>query len=156
MNKINRKLEYALMGLKHMRTKQPGELTTVKEISAVYGCPFEATSKVMQVLSQKGLVRSEQGAHGGYQLIRDLNRISVYELMEAVVGPVEIARCLQGDEPGACELRDSCNVVSPVSILNRKLIEFYRGLMLGELLDSRPQTRPSASAGEATAAGMES
>lgn len=143
MNKINRKLEYALIGLKHMRAKQPGELTTVKEIAAVYGCPFEATSKVMQVLAGRGLVRSEQGAHGGYQLVKDLNRVSLYEVMEMVVGRVEIAKCMHQAE-GGCDLRGSCNVVSPIENLNRKLIEFYRGLMVGDLLDGRSGARPSS------------
>ncbi|MCM2281973.1 MAG: Rrf2 family transcriptional regulator [Bdellovibrionaceae bacterium] len=136
MNKINRKLEYALIGLKHMRSKQPGELTTVKEIAATYGCPFEATSKVMQSLAAGGLVRSEQGAHGGYQLVRDLNRLPLYEVLEMVVGPVEIAKCLHQVD-GGCELRGSCNVISPIENLNRKLIEFYRGLTVGELLEGR-------------------
>lgn len=140
MNKINRKVEYALIALKHMRARQPGELTSVKEITTLYGCPFEATSKVMQTLASRGLIRSEQGAHGGYQILKDLNRISLYEVMEIIVGPVEIAKCLHTDER-ACELRDSCNVVSPIQALNRKLIEFYRGLTVGELLDGRSFAR---------------
>lgn len=136
MNKINRKVEYALIGLKHMRSKQPGELTTVKELTSLYGCPFEATAKVMQTLVGRGLILSEQGAHGGYQLVKDLNRVSLYEVMEMVVGPVEIAKCLHEDD-GGCDLRQSCNVVSPIALLNRKLIDFYRGLTVGELLDGR-------------------
>lgn len=143
MNKINRKVEYALIGLKHMRSKQPGELTTVKELTALYGCPFEATSKVMQALANRGLVRSEQGAHGGYQLVKDLNRVSIYELMEFVVGPVEIARCLH-EVDGGCDLRQSCNVISPIAMLNRKLIEFYRGLTVGDLLDGRNGVKPQS------------
>ena len=81
MNKINRKVEYALIALKHMRGKAPGELTSAKEISSIYGSPFDVTARVMQVLTQKNILRSEQGAHGGYQITKDLNRVSVYDLM---------------------------------------------------------------------------
>jgi Rrf2 family transcriptional regulator, nitric oxide-sensitive transcriptional repressor len=136
MNKINRKVEYALIGLKHMRARQPGELTSVKEIATLYGVPFEATSKVMQVLASSGVIRSEQGAHGGYQLVRDLNRVSLFELMEIVVGRVEIAKCLHETE-NSCDLKNTCNVMSPISTLNRRLIDFYKSLMVGELLESR-------------------
>ena len=136
MNKINRKVEYALIGLKHMRAKQPGELTSVKEIATLYGVPFEATSKVMQVLASRGLIRSEQGAHGGYQLVRDLNRVTLYEVMEIVVGPVEIAKCLHEAE-NSCDLKNTCNVMSPISTLNRRLIDFYKSLTIGELLETR-------------------
>jgi Rrf2 family nitric oxide-sensitive transcriptional repressor len=142
MNKINRKVEYALIGLKHMRAKQPGELTSVKEISLLYGVPFEATSKVMQTLASRGLIRSEQGAHGGYQIVRDLNRVTLYDVMEIVVGPVEIAKCLQ-ESSHACDLKKTCNVISPISSLNRRLIDFYKSLTIAELLENRAslQTR---------------
>jgi Rrf2 family nitric oxide-sensitive transcriptional repressor len=148
MNKINRKVEYALIGLKHMRAKAQGELTSVKEISTLYGCPFEATSKVMQVLASKGVIRSEQGAHGGYQLVRDLNRLSLYELMEVMVGPVEIAKCLHESDNG-CDLKSTCNVVSPISNLNRKLIEFYKSVSVGELLQQRKEAPAAAQKKEA-------
>ncbi len=138
MNKINRKVEYALIGLKHMRGKAPGELTTVKELTLNYGCPFEMTSRVMQVLAQNGLLLSEQGAHGGYQITKDLNRISLYDLMEMTLGPMAVARCLHGNElESSCEIRSTCNIVSPVQTLSRRLAEFYRDLWHAELLDGR-------------------
>jgi len=140
---MNRKVEYALIGLKHMRSKPPGELTTIKEISGLYGSPFDATSRVMQILAQKGILRSEQGAHGGYQITRDLARVSFYEIMEMILGPMAVAKCLHEEQGGesACELRDTCNIVSPVTALNRKLIEFYRSLTVAELLEPRGQNQ---------------
>lgn len=138
MNKINRKLEYALIGLKHMRAKAPGELTSVKELASLYGCPFEGTSRVMQALAQKGVLISEQGAHGGYMIARDLNRLSFQELSEILLGKVAVARCLSdGDDESSCEMRGSCNIVTPVQVLNRKLNEFYRSLSVAELLETR-------------------
>ena len=145
MNKINRKVEYALIGLKHMRSKAPGELTTVKELTTLYGCPFDVTSRVMQTLVQKGILRSEQGAHGGYQLLKDLARVSFYDLTEMLLGPVAVAKCIHGEaSESPCEMRGTCNIVSPVQALNRRLSEFYKGLMLAELLEARASSRPTA------------
>lgn len=138
MNKINRKVEYALIGLKHMRSKAPGELTSAKEISQLYGCPFDALSRVMQILAQKGVLKSEQGAHGGYMITKDLARLSFYDLSEMILGPVQVARCLhESDGEPACEIRGTCNIVSPVQTLNRRLVEFYRALTVAELLETR-------------------
>lgn len=139
MNKINRKVEYALIGLKHMRGKPPGELTSVKELTLLYGCSFEMASRVMQRLAQKGILRSEQGAHGGYQITKDLNRLSFYDLMVMILGPMSVAKCMHGssmDEP-SCEIRETCNIVSPVQNLSRRLAEFYKDLTVAELLDGR-------------------
>jgi Rrf2 family transcriptional regulator, nitric oxide-sensitive transcriptional repressor len=145
MNKINRKVEYALIGLKHMRSKAPGELTSAKEISQLYGCPFDATSRVMQILAQKGVLRSEQGAHGGYMITKDLARLSFYDLSEMILGPVMVARCLhESDGEPSCEIRETCNIVSPVQTLNRRLVEFYRALTVAELLETRASVRSVA------------
>lgn len=154
MNKINRKVEYALIGLKHMRGKQPGELTTIKEISSLYGCPFDATSRVMQILAQRGILRSEQGAHGGYQITKDLNRVSLHDVVEMIMGPIGMAKCLHGDAESACEIRETCNIVSPVTILNRKLAEFYKGVTIAEILDTRPTAPAGAGSGRATVNGL--
>lgn len=132
MNRLNRKVEYALMALKVMAAKRPGELTSAKEIIDQTGCPFDATARVLQQMAQRGILRSEQGASGGYNVIRDLSKVSFYELSELILGPIAVAKCLQGDD--GCDLKSRCNIVSPVQVLNRKLTEFYQGLSVGELL----------------------
>lgn len=146
MNKINRKVEYALMALKHMRAKAPGELTSVREISQLYGCPFEITSRVMQTLAHKGVLRSTAGVHGGYQITKDLQRVSFYELNEMIVGPMALTKCLQAAGESVCDMRDTCNIVSPIHTLGRRLAEFYRALSVAELLESRHATPSRASA----------
>lgn len=133
MNRLNRKVEYALMALKVMAQKRAGELTSTKEITEKTGGPFDATARVLQLMAQHGILKSEQGAHGGYVLIRDLTRVSFYELNEMILGRLAVARCMEGHHV-ECDLKSRCNIISPVSVLNRKLTEFYQSLSVGELL----------------------
>ena len=141
MNKIHRKVEYAMVALKHMAQKQPDQLTTVKEICSQYGCPFDATSRVMQVMVQKKLLKSEQGAQGGYRILRDLTDVTLYDLIEAVVGPMSVVRCLEVDNP-RCEMSQTCNVIQPLAQLNDQLIAFYKGIVIAELLKVEQQPIP--------------
>lgn len=134
MNKLNRKIEYSLMALKHMSTKRPGQLTSAKEVADSYHAPFDATARVMQIMAQKGFLHSEQGATGGYQIKKDLSKVTLYDLIQLIQGNTQIAKCMHKAEP--CELRANCNIVSPISNLNQKLNEFYKAVSLQELLES--------------------
>ena len=139
MNRINRKIEYALMALKYMSQKMPGELTTAKEVSETFHTPFDATARVMQVMAQKNWLRSEQGALGGYQLTKDLSKLNIQDLIEMIEGRTAVARCLHKQSP--CEIQSSCNIISPVANINTKLSEFYQNLNLKDLLFEAPAAR---------------
>lgn len=146
MNRLNRKLEYALMALKYMSDKRPGELTSAKEISDHLHSPFDATARVMQVMSQFGLLRSEYGVNGGYQIIKDLAKVTVHELMEMIEGSTAIVKCLS-EEADGCDLRGTCNIVSPITNLNHRITDFFRVLTIKELLIEShrgPQTQRGA------------
>ena len=132
MMKINRKLEYALMSLKYMSVKQQGELSTAKEICEQTQGPFDAVSRVLQLMAQHGVLRSSQGAQGGYMIVQDLGRITFKELIEMILGPLGIAKCVKSSN---CELMDNCNIQSPIAELNRKLEGFYSKLSLKDLLE---------------------
>lgn len=132
MTKLSRKIEYALMALKYMSQKIPGELTTAKEVSEAFQTPFDATARVMQIMAGKGILKAEQGAAGGYQITRDLSKTSVHDLYEVLEGPSGLVKCIHKSEP--CEISSKCNIVSPLTQLNKRLVEFYKDINLKELL----------------------
>lgn len=137
MNRIHRKLEYALIALKHMSHKRPGELTTVKEICQKYKTPFDATARVLQQMVQAKFLKSEQGAYGGYLILKDLSRVSLLEVIEKVVGPVEMVKCMgESQVETPCELRENCNIMFPLIQLNDKLLKFYQNINLQDLLQT--------------------
>ena len=138
MFKINRKLEYALISLRHMSFKTPGQLSSAKEICDVYHTPFDPTSRVLQIMAQHEVLRAEQGAHGGYQVIKDLSKITLYDLTRMIEGPIEIVSCFHGNY-SHCDMTASCNVISPMLNLNEKIDSLFKTINVCELISSRNQ-----------------
>ncbi|MBC7372013.1 MAG: Rrf2 family transcriptional regulator [Bdellovibrionaceae bacterium] len=140
MNKINRKLEYALMALKYLSQKIPGELTSAKEVSDSFSTPFDATARVMQAMAQNGLLRVEHGATGGYQITKDLSKVTMLSLLEIVEGgPTAMAKCMVKTNP--CDMYGTCNIISPVQVLQNRLNDFYASITLKELLIESPKRK---------------
>jgi Rrf2 family transcriptional regulator, nitric oxide-sensitive transcriptional repressor len=139
MLKVNRKVEYGLVALKHMQAKPADQLTSVREICDQYGTPFDPLAHVMRLLSTARLVESEQGAHGGYRLIGDLSRYNVAEFIELIDGQLALTECIKPDDECRCALVDRCNIVSPMHTFHNHLIRFLRSISVHELLqDASP------------------
>lgn len=56
--------------------------------------PESFVSKVLQQLVQAGLVSSQRGARGGFQLARPADDISLLEVVEAIEGPTQFNLCV--------------------------------------------------------------
>ncbi|MCB9758127.1 MAG: Rrf2 family transcriptional regulator [Candidatus Omnitrophica bacterium] len=136
MLKINRKIEYALIALKHMGRKAPGQLTSAKEICDVYHTPFDPTSRVLQIMAQHEILRAEQGAHGGYQILKDLSKVTVGDLSDMIIGPIQIANCFHGDY-SHCDLTHSCSVIGPMLNLNERISQLFHTMKVSELIETR-------------------
>ncbi len=142
MFKINRKLEYALISLRHMSAKAPGQLTSAKEICDIYHTPFDPTSRVLQIMAQQEIVRAEQGAHGGYQVLKDLSKVTLFDLTQMIEGPLQIVNCFHTNQ-SHCDMTSSCNVISPMLNLNEKITSFFKSINVQELISSRNQGEKS-------------
>ena len=132
MLRINRNLEYALIALKHMSSKGPGQLSSAREISLQYKTPFDTTAKIMQLLGRAQVLQSSQGVKGGYLLKRSLEEINFIELSEIVEQKRFDFSC--EDARGPCELIEVCNIRSPLKAINSRLVRFFSGMSLQELL----------------------
>jgi Rrf2 family protein len=162
MIKLNRTTEYGLMALRHMSRKREAmqrtgecEFTSAREVSDLFGLPFEITAKTLQRMKETGLIQSAQGARGGYTLERSLQDITLAEFLELMEGPqavvacaspvgksasvsTQAAACGPGSELSVlqnrgCEYESKCEVKSLLGDLNARFINFLSGIRLAEL-----------------------
>ena len=136
MIKVNRKVEYGLVALKHMRNKDGSHLTSVREICERYGTPFDPVAHVLRILNANGLVRSEQGAHGGYRLVSDLEQVSLAAFIEMIEGQLAWTDCIREDEECRCSMTETCNIITPMHEFNQRLTRFLESISLADLLQA--------------------
>lgn len=152
MLKVNRKVEYGLVALKHMTGKPKGQLTSVREICEHFGTPFDPVAHVMRILNAEGLVKSEQGAHGGYRLQDHVLDVTFGDFIEIVEGhPLAFTDCLR-EEDCRCSMMDRCNIISPMHQFHDRLMSFLRSIRLSDLLANEAlPTLPTSEGGRALA-----
>jgi Rrf2 family protein len=61
---------------------------------------------VITALRNAGLVRSVRGAKGGYFLGREAAEITVYDIVEATIGALDLVDCVA--DPGECDRLPRC------------------------------------------------
>lgn len=140
MLKINKKVEYALISLKHISQNQGLGLSSAKEISSRFSIPFDATSKVLQALASHKWLKSEQGSAGGYTFgERKIEDLSLIDLVEIIEGPQNVVKCLSSGT--GCPSLSKCNMVSPMEKLNEGLRVFLKEQKVMPLLQTNQEMR---------------
>ena len=98
---INRSVDYAVVGIIHLATLPPGAVEPVEEIARHRTLPGHAFAAVVRRLARAGLVFTQRGTGGGVSLARDPSEISMRDVVEAVEGPIRLAR--EGGSNGATD-----------------------------------------------------
>lgn len=137
MIKINKKVEYALISLKYMASRQnelgEEQLVSAREICDRFKTPFDTTAKVLQIMNNNGILNSTKGIKGGYSLAIPLHRITFSQLNHMIEGK-ESKKTFCESSKGICDLYSICNIVSPLESLNQKINQYLSELTLAELL----------------------
>lgn len=98
--------EYALRAVVCLANAAPSPQTN-QQISATTKVPAAYLSKVLQGLARAGIIRSQRGLRGGYTLQRDLEELTVLEVVETVDPLRRIESCplqLAGHGKNLCPL----------------------------------------------------
>jgi Rrf2 family protein len=88
-------VEYALHSLFYMVDLPPGKAIGVKELAIFQGISETYLSKVFTKLRKAGIVRAMPGVNGGYELARNSENITFWDIVEAVEGTSPIFQCAE-------------------------------------------------------------
>ncbi len=132
MLRVHKKIKYALTALKYMKTKKPGELTTAKEICGQFDIPFDPTSRVLQIMTQHNILEALQGAYGGYRLVGNLSKYTLYDLSRMIVGSFAMTDCAEKD--GECDHIDKCILKDAMARLNGKVLKVFKEIKVSNMI----------------------
>jgi Rrf2 family protein len=112
--------------------KAPVSLTTVSGHSRLSRGYLE---QLALALKNRGLLRAVCGREGGYRLARGPEEITIGQIIEAAMGPVNIVECV-GD-PLTCLRSEYCECRPVYVLMNRRISEVLHGFTLAQMLDPR-------------------
>ena len=144
MLRLSKKADYALIAMKHLAVRGERSSSSAREIAELYDIPIELMAKVLQRLVRGGLLASQQGTRGGYQLGRIPTQISVADVIQAIEGPVTVTAC--STEEGQCEQFSKCNVRDPLRRVRERILTALGECTIAELAADPVEPPPAARA----------
>ncbi len=128
---FSRQCEYALQAVLYLALKPRGASTSIKELTDRLGVPYHFLAKILQSLAIKGLLVSQKGPSGGFQLAQPAEKITLFQIVEAVDGVAFTSSCLLGFSE--CSGKNPCAVHDQWSVLRTSLSDTLTHKSISEM-----------------------
>jgi len=93
---FSKKCEYGVQAVLYMAAKEPGCVCPSDEIADKLQIPKEFISKILQSLTESGIVDSKKGKSGGFLLAKSPSKIRLIDIVAAIDGLDLFNRCVLG------------------------------------------------------------
>lgn len=144
MVRITKDADYAIVLLARIAHDEQGGVLTARDLAEKTGLPAPMVSKILKALTRGGLLTSVRGAKGGYALVRQLDEISVADVIEVLEGPIALTQCWEVGHDGNCGIESICPVRSPWSMVNKAIWQTLSNIQLAEMVNPfRPYYVPT-------------
>ncbi len=106
MLKITRACDYTIRALMLMAKKPVGTSFMRSDIAKDCDIPDSFLGKILQSLAKSDILISERGKKGGFKLAKSPSDVNMYDILNAVDGPLSINNCVIDSD--ACHNSANC------------------------------------------------
>ena len=92
--KLVRADDYAVRAMIHLACLPEGSTALRNEIAEAQKSPGSFMAKILRRLVRARLLHSSRGVKGGFCLAKPASEISMLDILEAIEGPLSMARCV--------------------------------------------------------------
>ena len=100
--------EYAMRCALFLSFKGTGVVCSKKEIARTMDIPDQFLGKIAQQLARAGIIEIVQGAKGGFRLLVPADKLTMLDVVEAVIGEIFLNDCVV--RPDSCNRITSCSI----------------------------------------------
>jgi len=132
--KLSTRARYGLrMMVELARELKTEKLVHLGRIARVTGLSENYLAQLAMPLKNEGLLVGISGKSGGYHLGREPEKIKLFEIVRAVIGPIEFTDCV--NNPDLCLNSSDCEARMIWVILSGTMTEILDKFTLADLID---------------------
>lgn len=138
---LTRAADYGVRVMVHLATLPSHERALLPGLAKATEAPESFLSKVLQALTHAKLISSRRGKSGGFAILPRGREASMYEVIEAIDGPICLNVCLVSGR--SCARKVRCPAHPVWERAQRAMVDVLTGTMIAELASRAPfvQTR---------------
>jgi len=131
---LTRAADYGIRAMVYLAGLPPDSRASLAELARAAEAPEPFLTKVLQRVVASGLIASQRGPSGGFQLNCAAAEISLLDVVEAIEGPIQLNLCT-GNYSGAplCDRQSWCAAHLVLQQAQAKLREVLAGATLEAL-----------------------
>jgi Rrf2 family protein len=95
---LTNQADYAVRSMAFLAWNQQGKWIPSNVIAEEMQISRMFLSRINMLLAKAGLILTQHGARGGVMLAKPASEISIYEIVSAIEGPVQVNKFLGNDE----------------------------------------------------------
>ena len=132
MELLRQDTDYAVRAMVHLTQSEAQERVSAGDLASAQDIPLSFCHKILRKLVQAGLVRSRPGRNGGFHLARPAATIALFDIVEAIQGPVAVSQCMLSVR--ACPRRARCPASRKWQGLQDRIVSFLKTTKLDDIV----------------------
>lgn len=130
---VTTKSRYGLRTLVELAMRSGTKPVSLSRLSSCEDASKKYLENIFRMFNKNGIIRSVRGARGGYQLIRHPENLTVFDILDAAEGPIELLDCVSNK--ATCKKVDKCPTREFWCDLENAIVTFLKSKTLKDLID---------------------
>jgi len=136
---FSKKCEYAIQAILLMAASENDSVRPSEEIARKLNIPKEFISKILQSLTESGIIESKKGKAGGFKLAKHPSKIKLIDIVEAIDGLESFNTCVLGfpncSAENPCPLHDKWGELreKAYEMLSEENLEHFKKITLQKI-----------------------
>jgi len=128
---LSKTCTYGVQAAIYVAARKCEDWISINEISSSLNISFHFLTKVLQQLTNAGIMTSQRGVHGGVMLAKRAEEVSLLDLINVIDGTDVFEQCMLG-LPG-CGVGEACPVHDRWVMLRTEIVRVFMGTSLEAL-----------------------
>lgn len=132
---LSQKTQYAVRAVLELAKHAGSGPVKASSIASAQATPAKFLESILGQLRQAGIVDSQRGKEGGYQLSRHPGDITVGDVIRVVQGPISGVECIETASGRDCSLRPGCVLLPMWEKAHSAMMDVYDGTTFAALVE---------------------